>query len=195
MSTTLKALIVGLFVSAAVATGTMQGCGGSSGSGGDIALCEQVCDKSFSCVPDAGSAEMQAATLCKQECASRVAMSQTCSNHSAIAAALRSCVAMDCAGYSACLLNLPAPTGCQTGTGGTTGAGGMGGGGGGAAGGDCSICTKADQCCAALDPTADCVLAQTCTGATGQTQTTVIMGCQTLLTSLGMNPSAPAACR
>ncbi len=51
--------------------------------------------------------------------------------------------------------------GRSTGTGGT----------GGAPAGDCSVCTKADACCAALDPNANCVSAATCAASTGPTQT------------------------
>jgi len=189
MSRKVTALIVGVVASLALLAGTMQGCGSSnSGSGSDIALCEQVCDKALGCAPDAGTAEMQAAAVCKQNCPSTVAASQSCSNHAATASAFRTCVAMDCAGYAACLSTVPA---CQGGTGGTTGTGGAGG----APAGDCTICTKADQCCTALDPNANCMLASNCAAMTGPAQMSVITVCQGIINAVAGQPTAPAACR
>ena len=145
--------------------GTMQGCGGSSSGTNNVALCEMVCDKGLACTPDAGTDGQQALTICKKNCASQVPTT-TCTNASAIASAIQACLPMACGAYLECLTTVPA---CQTGTGGTTGGGGNGGtgGAGGAPAGDCSVCTKADACCAALDPTANCVLASTCAGSTG----------------------------
>src|SRR5262245_47187751 len=104
MSNKLTALIVGVIASLALAAASMQGCGGGSVSGGssDIAVCEQVCDKSLACAPDAGAEAMQAAALCKQNCPATVAASQSCSNHADRVNAFRSCLAMDCAGALAC---------------------------------------------------------------------------------------------
>ena len=189
MSRKLTALIIGVAASLALLAGTMQGCGSSSsGSGSDIALCEQVCDKALGCAPDAGTAEMQAATLCKQNCPSTVAASQSCSNHAARVSAFRTCVGMDCAGYAACLSSVPD---CTGGTGGSSGTGGAGG----APAGDCTVCTKADQCCAALSPGTNCMLASNCTAMTGQAQMSVITTCQGVLNAAAGQPSAPAACK
>jgi hypothetical protein len=188
----LTIVIVGVFGSLAIAAGTMQGCGGSSSGNSNVALCEQVCDKGFMCTPDAGAQGQQALTACKQSCATQVP-NTNCSNASAITSAINNCLGMDCAGYFACVPNIP-PCQSTTGTGGSTGAGGTTGTGGGG-GGDCSVCTKADQCCTALSASANCVLAQTCTGATGQQQLSVIMACQSLLDTAAQQPTAPAACR
>lgn len=192
MSRKFAALIVGAAGSLALLAGGMQGCGSSSnGSGSDIALCEQVCDKALACTPDAGTAEMQAAGLCKQNCPSTVAASQSCSNHAARVSAFRTCVTMDCAGAVACLSTVPD---CQGGTGGAGGSTGTGGAGG-AAAGDCSVCTKADQCCAALDPNANCVSASACATLSGPDQTNVISICQGVLNVAAGQPTAPAACK
>ena len=68
MSSKLTMLIVGVAASLALVAGNMQGCGSSGGGDADIALCEQLCDKVLACNPDAGTAEMEAVTLCKHNC-------------------------------------------------------------------------------------------------------------------------------
>jgi hypothetical protein len=191
MSTKLTAVISGALAALALAAGSTQGCGSDNGNN-PVALCEKACDKGLMCTPDAGAAGQQAAMICRQNCATQVP-NANCSNASAITNAINACLAMDCAAYLACLPTVPP---CQSatgggGAGGSTGAGGAGG----AGGGDCSVCTKADQCCAALDATANCVLAQTCNGATGPQQTSIVMTCQSVLTFAQQQPTAPAACR
>ena len=192
MSRKLTALIVGVVASLALLAATMQGCGSSS-STNNVALCEMVCDKGLSCTPDAGAEGQQALTICKQNCASQVPTT-TCTNASAITSAIQTCLPMACGAYLECLSSVPA---CQTGTGGTTGNGGSGGSGGagGAPAGDCSVCTKADACCAALDPNANCVLFASCAESTPAQQTQVISACQGLLNVAAGQPTAPAACK
>jgi hypothetical protein len=187
MSRKLTALIVGVVASLAMLAGTMQGCSSSSSSTNNVALCEMACDKGLSCTPDAGTAGQQALMACKMSCANQVPTTM-CANAAAIASALQTCLAMACPAYLECVGTIPA---CQTGTGGTTGNGGAGG----APAGDCSICTKADQCCAALDATATCMLASTCAGMTGQAQMSVITVCQGVINAVAGQPTAPAACR
>ncbi len=71
MSKHLTALIVGSVASLALVVGTMQGCGGGSGSN-NTALCEQGCDKLIACTPNPTAIEMQALAACKPNCASQV---------------------------------------------------------------------------------------------------------------------------
>jgi len=195
MSRKLTALIVGVVASLAVMAGTIQGCGSSNNGTSNVALCEMVCDKGLACTPDAGSEGQQALAICKQNCASQVPTT-TCTNASAISSAIQACLPMACGAYVECLGTVPA---CQTGTGGNGGNGGNGGSGAGGAGGapagDCTICTKADACCAALDATANCVLAATCAESAPAQQTSVISACQGLLNVAAGQPTAPAACK
>ena len=184
-------LFVGVVASVMFAAGIMQGCGSSS-SNNNVALCEKVCDKALACVPDAGAIGQQALADCKARCA---AVSSThCSNESAITSAANACLAMSCDGFVTC--SVPA---CQTtsGTGGTTGNGGStgNGGAGGSGGGDCSVCTKADACCAALAGGTPCNLVTTCNSASGQQQQQAAMTCQAVLDAVSGNPQAPTACQ
>jgi hypothetical protein len=191
MSRKLTALIVGAVASLALLAGTMQGCGSSSGNSFQD-LCNQSCDKALACTPDAGEIGQQANQACKDQCVTR--SQQQCANAAAIASRIQECLNMqDCTAAGACVGTIPA---CQstTGTGGSTSTGGTGGAGG-AGAGDCSVCTKADQCCAALDPTANCVSASTCAAASGPDQTTIIGICQGVLNVTANQPSAPAACK
>lgn len=193
MSTKVTALFVGLFASLAIAAGTLQGCG-SSGGNSNVATCEKVCDKVLACTPDAGSIGQQAAMQCKANCPNQVAM---CSNASAIAGAINTCLAMDCAGAINCIQTIPAcqstsGAGGSTGTGGTTGTGG----GGGSNGANCATCTKVDACCVALGgTTAQCNSVASCLTATADQAATINAACQTALTQLAMQPNAPAACQ
>src|SRR5437764_8415183 len=129
MSRKLTALIVGVFASLALVTGTMQGCSSSSsGSSSNVALCEKGCDKVLECAPDAGTIGQQALTECKQRC--QTAGNTHCSHEAAIVNAANACLAMSCDGFQNC--SVPD---CQTttrtgGSGGTTGNGGAGGSGG-----------------------------------------------------------------
>src|SRR5262245_4753632 len=140
MSTKLKALLVGVFASLALVAGTMQGCGGS---GDNVALCQQACDKALSCIPDAGAAGQQAATECKQRCATTVPTTH-CSNEAEIASAARACLQLACDAYLNC--SVPA---CQS-TSGTGGSGGNGGtsGGGGTGGSSGWTCLESADGCA-----------------------------------------------
>ena len=84
--------------SLALVVGTMQGCGGGSGTSNQD-LCNQACDKALACTPDAGSIGQQANQLCKNNCASL----PQCSNEAAIKAKIQSCLAMqDCTAAVAC---------------------------------------------------------------------------------------------
>jgi hypothetical protein len=191
MSRKLTALIVGVVASLALVAGTMQGCGSSSSGTSNVALCEMVCDKVLECNPDAGTAGQQTLMLCKQNCASQVPTT-TCTNASAITSAIQACLPMACGAYLECLTGVPP---CQGGTGGTGGSTGTGGAGGAPPAGDCSVCTKADACCAALDANANCVLASLCAGAAPAQQASVISACQGVLNVAVGQPTAPAACR
>jgi hypothetical protein len=122
-------LVVGVFASLALVAGIMQGCGGGSGSGDNVSLCQSACDKALSCIPDAGTEAQQAATECKQRCATTVPTTH-CSNEAEIVSAARACLQLACDAYQNC--SVPA---CQTttgtgGNGGTSGGGGTGGSGG-----------------------------------------------------------------
>lgn len=196
MSRKLSALFVGVVASLALAAGAMQGCGSSSSnSGDDVALCQRVCDKALECTPDAGAVGQQALTQCKQNCTTQVP-NQHCSNESAIRTAVNSCLPMACDAFLTCAQSVPA---CQstTGTGGTNGNGGTNGGGGagGSGGVSCSVCTKADACCAALAGGQPCNLVTTCNSATGQQQQQAAMACQAVLDAVAGNPQAPTACQ
>jgi hypothetical protein len=140
MSNKLKTLLVGVFASLALAAGTMQGCGGGSGSGDNVALCQQACDKALSCIPDAGAEAQQAATECKQRCATTVPTTH-CSNEAEIVSAARACLQLACDAYLNC--SVPA---CQS-TSGTGGSGGNGGtSGGGGSGWTCEEDTQTMSC-------------------------------------------------
>ena len=121
MSKKLTVLIAGVVVSLALVAGTMQGCGSSSSGSSNTALCQQACDKVLMCTPDAGTVGMMADTMCKANCASQVSNTH-CSNETAIANAVKACLAMPCDQLAACEATIPA---CQstTGTGGTSGGG------------------------------------------------------------------------
>jgi hypothetical protein len=124
MSTKLTAFMVGVVGLFAVAIGTMQGCGGSSGGGtSNAALCNKVCDKAVACTPGATAMDK---TTCVMTCNSST-MGMVCSNQAAIASAVNNCVAMaDCNAADACLSTVPD---CQqtSGTAGTSGGSGTAG--------------------------------------------------------------------
>ena len=122
MSRKLTALIVGLFASLALAAGTMQGCGSSSSSGDNVALCQQACDKALACTPDAGSIGQQATTQCKTELRDAGRRARTARTRRRSPARSNACLPMACDAYLHAARR-PIPD-CQstTGTGGTTGA-------------------------------------------------------------------------
>jgi hypothetical protein len=138
MTTRLTGFFVGVVGLFAFAVGTMQGCGGSSGSS-NADLCKKICEKNTMCTPDAGTADtMSCETTCNSQSAN-----VHCSNQAAIASAINTCVGMsDCAAALDCLNNGSVPD-CQT----TTGTGGSGGsnGGGGAGGSSGSAWTCTDD--------------------------------------------------
>ncbi len=183
----LTALVVGVFASLALVAGIMQGCGGGSGSGDNVSLCQSACDKALSCIPDAGTEAQQAATECKQRCATTVPTTH-CSNEAEIVSAARACLQLACDAYQNC--SVPA---CQTatgtgGNGGTSGGGGTGGSGGGwtcvettdgcacspGAGGGASSCAGAYTCCVSF--TTSGVQGCTCGNASATDCTTVASG-------------------
>jgi hypothetical protein len=193
MSRKLTAMIVGLFASVALAAGTMQGCGSSSSSGDNVALCQKTCDKALECTPDAGSIGQQAATQCKMNCTTQVPNTH-CSNESAIASALNACLPMACDAYLNCLTTTVPDCQSTTGTGGNGGTTGNGGAGG-SGGGDCSVCTKADACCTALASGTACNLKTMCDSAGADAKPSYISACQSVLDTVAGNPQAPAACQ
>jgi hypothetical protein len=193
MSRKLSVVLVGIFASVAFAAGFMQGCGGGSSSSNNVALCEKACDKALECTPDAGAVGQTALTQCKQNCQTQAGTTH-CSNESAIASAVSSCLSMSCDSYITCVEGLPA---CQstTGAGGTTGTGGSTGTGGTSGTADCSVCTKADACCTALAGGTPCNLVTTCNSVSGQSQQQAVSSCQAVLAAVAGNPQAPAACQ
>jgi len=207
--------VIGSFLVAGFALGAVQGCGSSSSSGTNImSVCMQGCTKYVPCLADAGFPETVAE--CVQSCtASASNDGGTCSNESAIISAAQACAAKTtCSELEACSATIPdCVTSGSTGTGGTGGSHATGGTSGatggtsgatggtsGAAGGsgttaDCSVCTKAAACCLALgEPATTCsmISAASCSATTGADQTTVIQGCQSLLTG---GASLSAACK
>jgi hypothetical protein len=136
-----------------------------------------------------------------------------CSNQSAILAAGNACLSKTtCADLELCVATTVPPCaggtggtsgtgtggthgtggGSGTGTGGTTGGGGAKATGGtsGAAGGSgtasCSACDKAPACCVALGQSAatcSALSATTCNSQTGAAQTSLIQGCQAILSA------------
>ena len=79
MSRKLYGVVVGLFASVVFSAGTMQGCGSSSSSGDNVALCQKACDKALECTPDAGAIGQQAAHAVQENCATQVPTTH-CSN-------------------------------------------------------------------------------------------------------------------
>ena len=127
MSRKLTVLVVGVVGLFALAVGTMQGCGSSSGGSSNADLCKKICEKNTMCTPDAGATDtMQCETLCNSQSAN-----VHCSNQAAIASAINTCVGMDCTAALDCLNNGSVPDCQQTtgggGNGGTSGGGGAGG--------------------------------------------------------------------
>jgi hypothetical protein len=160
MSRKITALIAGVVVSMAFLAGTMQGCGGGSGSGFS-ATCNAGCDKLMACLADAGTSAEQQVAACRASCNSTT--QAHCTNEAAITAAIKSCTAMaDCTAALTCAATIPD---CQTSTGtagttgsaGTSGGGGRGGTGGSGSGWSCQM--EGDACaCAPLagGPLATC---------------------------------------
>src|SRR5262245_34050886 len=107
MSRKLTSFIVGVVGLFALAVGTMQGCGGGSGSS-FVSVCNQACEKANSCYPDPAGL-----TACKNACSQL-----HCSNEAAITAKTQECLKIsDCTAAGVCAQDIPD---CQTtGTGGT----------------------------------------------------------------------------
>ncbi|HEY5090882.1 MAG TPA: hypothetical protein VIK30_12975 [Polyangia bacterium] len=168
MSRTVSILSRSLFALGFV-IGALQSCG-SSGSGGDAtAVCNQQCNKAYSCENDGGTGTSTSMAQCMAVCM------QTCSNKDQLLSAANACIAMPaCADFTACIAAPTFPK-CQS-AGGTDGSGsggagaamgGISGGGAGRNGGggstgaggttgtggsgtaSCSTCTKAETCCIA----------------------------------------------
>lgn len=189
-------MLVGALLAAGVSAVTVQGCGSSSSSGDYMALCNQGCDKTATCLGlDAAS--------CKQQCSSQTTMTMSCSNSAAIISAYKGCLAMDCSAFLGCVAGLPP---CQSGGGqGGSSGGGQGGSSGGGTGGStgnagCSVCDKANSCCVALftanqQSTASCAAfsASVCNAQTGTTQTQLISSCNQVIAAGAA--SNIAACR
>jgi hypothetical protein len=218
MSRKTVSAVIGSLLVAGFAFGALQGCGSSSPSAGSVmSLCMQGCAKESSlCGADAGETMAD----CIQGCVTSETTSTggACSNQSAILQAGNACLSKTtCETLQACVLTTVPP--CAGGTGGTSGAtggtsgatggtsgatggtsGATGGTSGGAAGssgtaGDCSVCTKAAACCLALgEPATTCnmISAASCNAASGTDQTTIIQGCQEILTG---GASLNAACK
>lgn len=196
MSRTVSILSRSLFALGFV-IGALQSCG-SSGSGGDAtAVCNQQCNKAYSCENDGGAGTSTSIAQCMSMCM------KTCSNKDQLVSAANACIAMPaCADFTACIAAPTFPK-CQSaggtggsgsggagaamggisgGGGGTTGAGGTTGtGGSGAA--SCSTCTKAQPCCVAAYQllrvdAGDCTFsAASCNAMTGASQTSYITSC------------------
>jgi hypothetical protein len=193
--------------------GALQSCGSSSSSDA-TALCQQSCDKALACTPDAGSIGATADMSCKTNCAAQTATANKCSNLSAIEGAVKACLAMDCASFETCIETTVPDCATATGSGGSNGTGsggsngtgnggssgtgnggsngggaGTNGAGGGTGSASCSICTKAETCCVALEHlvTADagsCGLsAAQCNTLSGTAQTQYISTCNLSLST------------
>ena len=193
MSNKVTGIVGGMLLVVAFLAGTTQGCGSDGNDA--VATCNQGCDKLAMCNPEFAAFVAE----CKSQCSMGGAAGsggQRCTNEAAIASAIKSCLNMTCETYLTCLDGVPdcvgGAGGAGGGGGGSTGQGGTGG--GGAA--DCSICTKANACCVALQTGQDCspLSADSCAAA-GASQAQVIQGCQTIIT-LGMSLTPPpAACQ
>lgn len=176
MSTRLSAFVVGVVGLFALAVGTTQGCGGSSGSG-FVATCQKACDKALAC------GTITDATACKANC------SQVhCANEAAIASASEKCLAMsDCTAALTC--GQTTVPDCQpvSGTAGTNGgAGTSGGGGAGGTSGGAWTCQEDTQGCSCAQGAG--------AGGTSGTQTTCTATyncCMTL--SIGGYPTCTCA--
>ena len=209
MSRTVSMLSRSLFALGFV-IGALQSCG-SSGSGGDAtAVCNQQCNRAYSCENDGGAGTSTSMAQCMAICM------QTCSNKDQLLSAANACIAMPaCADFTACIAAPTFPK-CQgaggtngsgsggagaamggisgggagrNGGGGSTGTGGATGGGGSTGAASCSTCTKAQPCCVAAfqllgaDAGACSFSAANCTAMTGAAQTSYIMACSTELTT------------
>lgn len=157
------------------------GCGGgSSASGGS--LCEQGCSKLASCGGDGAA--------CKSQCPFADAITASCTNKAQVDSYARSCLTMDCAGFTACIANKPDCNIDITGSGGaggaTTGTASGGSSGTGAAGSSgaasCDICGKADTCCRQLATSvgqspSSCKYSANCQSMTGADRDSYVMTC------------------
>ncbi len=191
MSNKVTGIVGGMLLVVAFFAGTTQGCG--SDSSDVVAICNQGCDKAAMCNPEFAPFIAE----CKSQCSTQgPGGGQRCTNEAAIISAVKSCLAMTCETYLNCVETVPE---CQ---GGAAGAGGGGGGstGQGGAGGsgaaDCSICTKANACCVALQTGQDCssLSAANCTAA-GANQAQFVQACQTIITVGTASGNPPAACQ
>jgi hypothetical protein len=166
MSRTVSILSRSLFALGFV-IGALQSCG-SSGSGGDAtAVCNQQCNRAYSCENDGGAGTSTSMAQCMARCM------QTCSNQDQLVSAAKTCIAMSaCPDFTACIAAPTFPK-CESaggsgsggagaamggingggagrsGGGGSTGTGGTTGGGGSSGAASCSTCTKAETCCIA----------------------------------------------
>jgi hypothetical protein len=214
MSRTVSILSRSLFALGFV-IGALQSCG-SSGSGGDAtAVCNQQCNRAYSCENDGGAGTSTSMAQCMAMCM------KTCSNKDQLVSAANACIAMSaCADFTACIAAPTFPK-CQSagGTGGSgsggTGAamGGISGGGAGRSGGggstgtggaggsgtaaNCASCDKAAACCIASGvstaTTCNSSFSSTmCNTYTGTTQTQYIDTCTQVLQA---GAALYAACR
>jgi hypothetical protein len=213
MSRTVSILSRSLFALGFV-IGALQSCG-SSGSGGDAtAVCNQQCNRAYSCENDGGAGTSTSMAQCMAICM------QTCSNKDQLLSAANACIAMSaCADFTACIAAPTFPK-CQsaggTGGSGSGGAGaamgGISGGGAGRGGGgstgtggaggsgtaaNCASCDKAAACCIASGvstaTTCNSSFSSTmCNTYTGTTQTQYIDTCTQVLQA---GAALYAACR
>lgn len=102
----------------------LQSCGGGGSSGGNAAsVCNQRCNRAYSCENDGGAGTATSMAQCMTICM------QTCSNQDQLVAATNTCLAMSsCSDFTACIAASTFPT-CQS----AGGADGSGSGGAGAA--------------------------------------------------------------
>lgn len=198
--------------SCALSMFALLGCGGSDSNGGGLSAeqvkdaCVRICQKQVSCNPGFP-------VDCNQQC------SDSSSNDGTIPSACKTdatlqkvnaCLDGACTALNGCLANATSScsgTGGSTGTGGTTSTGGRtstGGtstGTGGASSGDCSVCTKARNCCVALaaQSGADASACDAYTSAVsmctsaGANQSVYIESCQAVLSAAAS--SNIAACK
>lgn len=182
----------------------LQSCGSSSSD--TTAVCNQLCNRVYSCTEaDGGPAPAAAMTQCTEICAA-----EKCTNQSQLVTAANTCLAKSsCSDFIACTATAPT---CQTST--TTGSGGTGAATGGTNGGgagsngsagttgstgsggttgstaSCADCDKAAACCMAIATLEGSSSGSSCTAlsaascnSAGTSSVTIAMECDMVLST------------